>query len=133
MGTWSLLPLRARVCALVIALLLHQAALCASEGARAYLRQPLHVADALILLAALVLELALPISDDAGLVAVLLGWRLLRVLHGLAATAEAESEDAARAERAEGRVRELERELRERGGSGGGGGAATCSAPSAKD
>ena len=80
--------------ALVIALLLHQAALCAAEGPCAYVRQPLHVADAAILVAALVLELVLAAGDEAGLIAVLLGWRLLRVLHGLAATLEAEHADA---------------------------------------
>ena len=121
----GLLLMGAGVAVLVIALLLHQAALCAAEGPCVYVRQPLHVADAAILVAALVLELVLSAGDEAGLIAVLLGWRVLRVLHGLAATLEeAEHADAGEArEKAQAlqkQVDELTERLAQALGGGGG-------------
>ena len=88
---------------IVIALLVHNLALAVFEGPYNYLHQPLHVADTIILVAALALELALQSDEsEGGLVAVLLCWRLLRLVHGLVSAGEGEHEDveAARSEAA---------------------------------
>ena len=79
---------------IVIALLLHNLVLAACEGPCAYVHQPLHVADTVILVAALALELALKSDEsEGGLVAVLLCWRLVRLVHGLVSAGEAEHSD----------------------------------------